>query len=120
MPGISENIQVRSIVGRFLEHSRVYYFYHNGDPEVFCASADWMDRNFFRRVEVCFPIEAKTLKKRLIQEALMMYLDDNVQAWLLQSDGSYEKVALENQRPYSAQLALLEKLADGTPQEPSP
>ncbi len=120
IPGVSENIQVRSIVGRFLEHSRVYYFHHNGDPEVFCASADWMDRNFFRRVEVCFPIEAKTLKKRLIQEALMMYLDDNVQAWLLQSDGSYEKVALENQPPYSAQLALLEKLADGAPQEPSP
>lgn len=120
IPGVSENIQVRSIVGRFLEHSRVYYFHHNGDPEVFCASADWMDRNFFRRVEVCFPIEAKTLKKRLIQEALMMYLDDNAQAWLLQSDGSYEKVALENQRPYSAQLALLEKLAEGNPQEPAP
>ncbi|MEQ6340752.1 MAG: polyphosphate kinase 1 [Gammaproteobacteria bacterium] len=120
IPGVSENIRVRSIVGRFLEHSRVYYFHHSGEPEVFCASADWMDRNFFRRVEVCFPIEAKTLKKRLIQEALMMCLDDNVQAWLLQSDGSYEKVALENQHPYSAQLALLEKLAEGNPQEPPP
>ena len=57
LPGISENIEVRSIVGRFLEHTRVSYFHNNGDPKVFCSSADWMDRNFFRRVEVCWPIK---------------------------------------------------------------
>ena len=68
LPGISENIEVRSIVGRFLEHSRVYYFYNSGDPKVFCSSADWMDRNFFRRVEVCWPIQDKLIRQRITSE----------------------------------------------------
>ncbi|MDX1251317.1 MAG: polyphosphate kinase 1 [Gammaproteobacteria bacterium] len=109
--GVSENIIVRSIVGRFLEHSRIYYFHNNGDTEVFCASADWMDRNFFRRVETCFPIENKTLKKRVVQEALQTYLADNTQSWALQSDGNYQRLAPEDEKPFSAQTALLEKLA---------
>ena len=69
VPGLSENIRVRSIVGRFLEHSRVFYFYADGDEIVYLSSADWMDRNFFRRVEIAFPIYDKTLKKRVIDEA---------------------------------------------------
>ena len=84
MPGISENITVRSIVGRFLEHSRVYYFHNEGQPEVFCSSADWMERNFFRRIEACFPILEPALKQRIIDD-LELYLIDNTQAWQLQA-----------------------------------
>src|SRR5690606_20974312 len=86
--GISENITVRSIVGRFLEHSRVFYFHRDGDPEVFCSSADWMDRNFFRRIEVCFPIEQREHRARIIED-LETYLADNTHAWQLRCDGSY-------------------------------
>ena len=80
--GISENITVRSIVGRFLEHSRVYYFHNDGNPEIYCASADWMERNFFRRIEVCFPIERKQHRDRIVED-LETYLADNAQAWVL-------------------------------------
>ena len=66
--GISENITVRSIIGRFLEHSRVYYFHNDGNPEIYCASADWMERNFFRRIEVCFPIERKQHRDRIVED----------------------------------------------------
>ncbi|MDZ7828581.1 MAG: polyphosphate kinase 1 [Halofilum sp. (in: g-proteobacteria)] len=86
--GVSERIRVRSIVGRFLEHSRVYYFENGGEPEYWLASADWMERNFFRRVESCFPVEDEDLRARLKHE-LETYLADNTQAWLLDSDGSY-------------------------------
>ena len=113
MLGISDNISVRSIVGRFLEHSRVYYFHNNGDMKVFCASADWMDRNFFRRVEVAFPIEGKMLRKRLIQETLTAYLKDDAQTWILQSDGHYRRIPSKNRTPYSIQIVLLQKLAEG-------
>ncbi|MBN8279790.1 MAG: polyphosphate kinase 1 [Gammaproteobacteria bacterium] len=88
IPGVSDNIRVRSIVGRFLEHSRVYYFHANGEELIFCSSADWMDRNFFRRVEVCFPILAEPLKARVIAD-LDLCLSDNSQAWELRPDGSY-------------------------------
>lgn len=112
IPDISHNISVRSVVGRFLEHSRVYYFHNNGNIRVYCASADWMDRNFFRRVEVAFPIEGKMLRKRLVQETLTAYLQDDAQTWILQSDGLYQRVNSGNRSPYSAQIALLEKLAE--------
>ncbi|MEO0576467.1 MAG: polyphosphate kinase 1 [Pseudomonadota bacterium] len=92
VPGLSDNIRVRSIVGRFLEHSRVYCFANDGELRVLCGSADWMDRNFFRRIEVCFPIRDEALKAR-IETDLQRYLDDNQQAWVLQSDGSYTRVA---------------------------
>ena len=69
IPGISENIRVRSIIGRFLEHSRVYYFHNDGNPEIYCASADWMERNFFRRIEVCFPIERKQHRDRIVRRS---------------------------------------------------
>lgn len=110
--GVSENIQVRSIIGRFLEHSRIYYFENEGEPKVFCSSADWMERNFFKRVEVCFPVENEVLKKRLIKDGLMTYLSDNTQAWQLQSDGSYKHLSpAGNQKERSAQKSLLEKIA---------
>jgi polyphosphate kinase len=90
IPGISDNIRVRSIIGRFLEHSRVYYFHADGEENVFCSSADWMDRNVFRRVEVCFPILDEGMKKRLISD-LDLFLRDNSGAWELQNDGTWER-----------------------------
>lgn len=110
--GVSDNIQVRSIVGRFLEHTRLFYFQNGGEDEMYCSSADWMDRNFFRRIEVCFPIEEKRMKKKLIKEGLQNYLSDNTQAWLLQSDGTYKKATPGNATPRTAQLTLLENYAD--------
>jgi polyphosphate kinase len=109
IPGVSENIQVRSVLGRFLEHSRVFYF-ENGDeaPELFLSSADWMPRNFFRRVEVAFPVTDDTLRKRVMQEALLNYFSDNTQAWVLQKDGGYRRLKpAANQKPRSAQNDLL-------------
>jgi polyphosphate kinase len=90
--GLSENIRVRSIIGQFLEHSRVLYFYADGEEHVYLSSADWMDRNFFRRVEVAFPVLDKKLKKRVIDEAFLFALRDNQRAWLQQSDGQYERI----------------------------
>lgn len=109
--GLSENIQVRSVVGRFLEHSRVFYFENAGEPLVYLSSADWMDRNFFRRVETCFPVEEESLRNHVIKEGLLVYLQDNTQAWVLQSDGSYKRLKPGSQRPRAAQDMLLQKLA---------
>ena len=93
--GLSENIRVRSIVGRFLEHSRIFYFRNGGagHENVLLSSADWMERNFFRRVELCFPVNDPRLKKRVISEGLKPYLDDNVQAWEMDGDGGYMRKA---------------------------
>ncbi|CAN7493121.1 polyphosphate kinase 1 [Caballeronia sp. LjRoot29] len=110
-PGVedlSENITVRSIVGRFLEHHRIFYFYAGGEEKVYLSSADWMDRNFFRRVEVAFPVNDRRLKRRVIAEGLSVFLGDNQSAWLMQSDGHYKR-----RRPgksmRNAQLGLLAK-----------
>jgi polyphosphate kinase len=110
IPGLSENIQVRSIVGRFLEHSRVYYFHNDGKEEFFCSSADWMDRNFFRRTETCFPIRQRPLKERLKAD-LELFLADNCQAWRMNGDGSYEKLQPGDEKPVSAQQTLLAELS---------
>jgi polyphosphate kinase len=110
--GVSENIQVRSIVGRFLEHTRVFYFYHGGDELLFCSSADWMQRNFFHRVETCFPIEEKRPRDQIIKYGLLNYLSDNTQAWILQNDCSYKKAKPGNQKPRSAQQFCLERYCD--------
>jgi len=106
--GVSDNIHVRSIVGRFLEHSRIFYFHNGGDYQLYCSSADWMDRNFFRRVETCFPIEEKRMKKKLLKEGLLNYLSDNTQSWVLQSDGVYKQQLPGNSKARSAQALLLE------------
>jgi len=112
VPGVSENIRVRSIVGRFLEHTRAYGFLNDGNEEIWLASADWMDRNFYRRVEVAFPIDDASLQSRVVEEALELYLIDNAQAWELCADGSYIRVARGNAAPLSAQAILLKQLAD--------
>ena len=110
--GVSENISVRSVVGRFLEHSRVYYFQNNDNPKVFCSSADWMERNLYRRVEACFPILDETLKKQVIKDGLMAYLSDNTDSWLLQSDGSYKRlIPTSSKKTNSIQIKLLHSLA---------
>ncbi|MDH4284246.1 MAG: polyphosphate kinase 1, partial [Gallionellaceae bacterium] len=87
VPDLSENIRVRSIIGRFLEHTRVFYFQNGEAHDVYLASADWMDRNFFRRVEVCFPVLDKKLKQRVIEEGLKIYLLDNCMAWEMDKNG---------------------------------
>jgi polyphosphate kinase len=92
--GLSENIKVRSIIGRFLEHHRIYYFYSKATEVVYLSSADWMDRNLFRRVEVAFPILDKKLKARVIKEGLQMLLKDNARAWLMQADGQYKQTKI--------------------------
>jgi len=117
IPGVSENITVRSIVGRFLEHSRVCYFENGGEPEMFCASADWMERNFFRRVEVAFPIERDVHRERILRD-LHYCLSDTCQAWELLPDGRYERIARAASRPVSSQLELLGKYAAGAPTAP--
>lgn len=114
MPGLSENIKVRSIIGRFLEHSRIYYFRNDLKHDVYLASADWMSRNLFRRIEVAFPILDKALKKRVITEGLTPYLKDNSNAWELEPSGHYQRrKARGKQEVFSAQHHLMGLL--GTP-----
>ena len=111
VPGVSENIRVRSIVGRFLEHSRIYWFGNDGEPELYCASADWLERNLLHRVETCFPILDEDLAERVFKEALQNYLDDNCNAWELDADGEYRKLSpAESETPHSAQATLLAKV----------
>lgn len=110
--GVSENIRVRSIVGRFLEHERVYSFHNDGTQEVYLSSADWMGRNLFSRVEVAFLIEDKRLRQRIVKECLNNYVADNTHAWLLRSDGSYVRSSPGSSRPRNAQQRLLDTLAD--------
>lgn len=118
--GVSENITVRSIIGRFLEHTRVFYFQNAQSPNdknsiessiILLSSADWMNRNFFKRVEACFPLEDKKIKKRVFDE-LQIYLDDNTQAWILNSDGQYELIARQDSdEEVSAQKTLLKAMS---------
>ncbi len=115
--GLSENIRVRSVIGRFLEHTRIFYFRNDLQHDVYLASADWMDRNFFRRIEVCFPVLDAKLKRRVIEEGLKVYLKDNCQAWDMDGDGNYRlKNGRRNVR-HNAQMTLLQELA-GLPVEP--
>jgi hypothetical protein len=103
VPGVSDNIRVLSIVGRFLEHHRVYWYANDGAPELFCSSADWLERNLLRRIETGFPILDPELAARVYDEALANYLADNCNAWELQSDGTYRKVAPDDAHmPHSA------------------
>ncbi|HAW26094.1 MAG TPA: RNA degradosome polyphosphate kinase, partial [Pseudomonas sp.] len=112
--GVSHNIQVRSIIGRFLEHSRVFYFLNAGDEKLYLSSADWMERNLDRRVETCFPVEGKKLVTRVKKE-LEGFLTDNTQSWVLQPDGSYLRNSPSgNQNPRNVQNALLERLGSPT------
>src|SRR5690606_30904278 len=121
VPGVSDNIRVRSIVGRFLEHSRVYWFGNDGQPETFCASADWLERNLLRRVETCFPILDPAVAARIQDEVLDNYLADNLNAWELQADGEYRELApVGDGMPPSAQAALLAEICGWTRPCPFP
>ncbi|MFM7459887.1 MAG: polyphosphate kinase 1 [Burkholderiales bacterium] len=111
--GLSDNIRVRSVVGRFLEHTRVMYFGNGGDPVVMLSSADWMERNFFRRIELCFPVNDRKLKRRVIEEGLNAYLSDNTEAWEMDSDGVYTVATPRSAKQRNAaQENLLLLLAD--------
>jgi len=112
--GLSENIRVRSVIGRFLEHTRIFYFRNDLKHDVYLASADWMDRNFFRRIEVCFPLLDRKLKKRVIDEGLTAYLQDNCQSWEMDSEGHYRHKNLRARKQKNAQSELLLQLA-GSP-----
>ena len=110
IPGLSENIRVRSIIGRFLEHHRIFHFVSTG--EVYLSSADWMDRNFFRRVETCFPVLDPKRRRRVIEEGLDACLKDNCEAWLMDSEGRYSRTApAQGEARFSAQSALLGLMA---------
>jgi polyphosphate kinase len=108
--GLSDNISVRSIVGRFLEHTRVFYFYADGAMKMYLSSADWMERNFFRRIELCFPVLEPKLKRRILKEGLMPYLADNSQAWQMNSLGEFRRHKSRKKR-FSAQESLLSELS---------
>jgi polyphosphate kinase len=119
VPGISENIRVISILDRFLEHSRVYYFHNGGNPEIYSGSADWMPRNFKKRAEILYPIENTEVKARIIKEILMTYLKDNVKARLMQPDGSYVRVKpKEGAKLVRSQSALIAIAREGGVKSP--
>ncbi len=107
--GLSDNIRVRSVIGRFLEHTRVFYFYADGEQKMYLSSADWMERNFFRRIELCFPVLEPKLKRRILKEGLMPCLADNTQAWEMDGDGAYRRKRSRKKR-FSAQESLLAEL----------
>ena len=109
--GLSENITVRSVIGRFLEHTRIYYFHNDGNERLYCGSADWMDRNLFHRVEVAFPIEDKRLSKQIYQDGMLNYLQDNTQSWTLSGDGSWQQnQPAAGEAPHIAQEYLLKMI----------
>jgi len=107
--GLSDNIRVRSLIGRFLEHHRIFYFLNGGQEDVWLASADWMDRNFFRRIETGFPLLDPKLKRRVINEGLKACLKDNQRAWEMQSDGSFRRRAKRG-KGFDAQAFLMSAL----------
>jgi polyphosphate kinase len=108
VPGLSENIRVTSVVGRFLEHSRIFYFHNEGQSEIFLASADCMRRNLDRRVETMFPVEDPQLERRIYDEILQIYLRDNTRARMLLPDGSYVRMRpREGETPFDSQAYLL-------------
>jgi polyphosphate kinase len=110
VPGVSETIRVRSLVGRFLEHARVFLFGNGGATEVFLSSADWMERNFFSRVEVCVPVIRASLRRRL-EADLQLELADNRRSWQMQADGSWLRVRADGEPPVCAQDECLAGLA---------
>lgn len=113
IPDVSENITVRSIVGRFLEHSRIFYFYNNQEENVYLSSADWMYRNFFRRIEICFPLLDPKIKRRVIKEGLEPYLKDNTNAWEMLPDGSYHPRTSKRGAAFNSHQFLMLELGAG-------
>jgi len=109
IPGQTENIRVRSIIGRFLEHSRVFFFEADTVQDIYLSSADWMSRNMTRRVELAWPVLELSLRQRLIDECLLAYLHDTRNAWTLEADGKYQRVEKQGRKPQSAQALLMQK-----------
>jgi polyphosphate kinase len=108
VPGLTENIRVRSVIGRFLEHSRVFYFRAGDEETLYLSSADWMNRNMFGRIELAWPVTDPVLRQRIIDECLVAYLHDTQDAWELLADGTYKRTALlPRSRQQSAQVALM-------------
>jgi polyphosphate kinase len=121
LKSVSENITVRSIVDRFLEHSRIYYFENACQPQVFISSADWMPRNFFRRIELAIPVEDGVLRERLISEVLAISLADNSKARFLQADGSFRRAAAApGDKPSRSQVQFmaLSQAEENAPRKP--
>jgi polyphosphate kinase len=110
--GLSENIRVRSVIGRFLEHHRIFYFHANGKQNIYLSSADWMERNFFRRIEISFPVLEPKLKRRVLKEGLKPYLADNCQAWEMNGSGDY-RIKPTRRTRICAQELLLADMAVG-------
>jgi polyphosphate kinase len=119
VPGVSENIAVRSVVGRFLEHSRVAYFHAGGKGKVLLGSADWMERNLHRRVETCFPVNDPELAATVLRDGIETYLSDDCQAWLLGEDGRYVR-AVPSGEPRAAQSILRRRLSGLGGRKPDP
>ena len=116
IPGVSENIRVRSIVGNFLEHSRIFYFYNNGDEELYMGSADWMPRNLDRRVEIIFPVLDREIQKK-VRHILQVELEDNTKAHLLTADGTYVKQDKRGKVLVNSQLQFCEEAMEAVPKE---
>jgi polyphosphate kinase len=110
VPGLSENIKVRSVIGRFLEHHRIFLFRANGEMNVWLSSADWMERNFFRRIESAFPILDPRIKRRVLTEGLRPYVADNTQSWMMDSEGRYKLTSRSRGKQRSAQEELMLRL----------
>ena len=116
IPGVSEHISVRSIVGNFLEHSRIFYFENAGEPEIYCASADWMPRNLDRRVEIIFPVLDSKLQKK-VRHILQVELEDNTKAHLLTAEGTYVKQDKRGKVLVNSQLQFCEEAVHAVPKE---
>jgi polyphosphate kinase len=108
LPGYTENIRIRSVIGRFLEHSRVFYFRSDDEEQLYLSSADWMNRNMLRRVELAWPITEPSLRQRIVEECLGAYLHDGVDAWQMQADGQYIPLRTKP-GGHSAQRALMDR-----------
>jgi polyphosphate kinase len=114
VPGLTDNIRVRSVIGRFLEHSRVFYFRRDDVEELYLSSADWMNRNMMRRVELAWPVTDPVQRQRIVDECLVAYLHDGVDAWDLLPDGTYARVKPDGRRPaHGAQAALMARYDGG-------
>ena len=110
VPGLSESVRVRSILGRFLEHSRVFHFTNDGEPETFASSADWMERNLFQRVEVCFPIQDAKAAERVRKESIDLAFRDDIRAWELDADGTYHLVGPDGEQANDLQEMLMQQV----------
>ena len=113
VPGFTDNIRVRSVIGRFLEHTRVFYFRSGESEDLYLSSADWMNRNMMRRIELAWPVNDPVQRQRIVDECLVAYLHDGVDAWDMRPDGSYKRVAFENPHSvHGAQAALVRRYTD--------